>query len=160
LEDINACRLYLQVETLAELCNAQGTITEDNLWPVQKNPGKDQWNKFRNYVLTTYCQSNKSNSLRKPLGAWIYQNHHRQVFQCYYNHDNSTVTIWQAVDAYDTYRVSGARIGSKGKIVDLDKTTPLYTTASYEREDGVPTQVWAKSQDCFIPQQLIEDQPI
>jgi hypothetical protein len=60
-EEVNFCRLYLNAETLSDICNIEGTRLSETcfdqqnptmegmsktLWPKQGKPGKEQWNKF------------------------------------------------------------------------------------------------------------------
>jgi hypothetical protein len=90
LECINACRIYLQVTTLAEITNDTGThilpeafygasdkTNQPKLWhwsqsilkwPYQQKPPKLAWRLWKQYL----CCFTKENStkLQTPLGAW------------------------------------------------------------------------------------------
>jgi hypothetical protein len=79
---INRCRTYLMAETIADVCNAEGThITEEAMqcrpramlisqdkWPMQTRPGpkhRTAWKKF----LQMMCKDG-SRELYQPLGKW------------------------------------------------------------------------------------------
>ena len=80
IKQINRCRIYLRVETLADITNARGTqvlssaylclpegrLQSDDLWPYQPQPGPQHrkcWTKF----IQQYCK-NDSLELLSPLG--------------------------------------------------------------------------------------------
>jgi hypothetical protein len=79
---INRCRIFLKVESLADICNASGTEIQHNArqcdysartndiskWPDQPRPGPNHrmiWIRF----LKKFCH-NKSKRLLQPLGEW------------------------------------------------------------------------------------------
>ncbi len=80
---INYCRLYLQVLTISDICNAQGTFLAKNIYqglnhptqsislleePLQEWPGEHVlwalWRRFLKHI--TY----EKQQLRRPLGPW------------------------------------------------------------------------------------------
>ena len=82
IQRINRCRLYLKVETLADVCNAQGTQLKlplllchpsgrqitSALWPRQERPGAQArkiWRKF----LRQFCHP-RTSILLQSLGPW------------------------------------------------------------------------------------------
>jgi hypothetical protein len=91
LESINACRLYLRVNTLAEITSCKGTLilndaikgTEDTnglpmiwkisqstlKWPHQPRPPKKSWNMWKKY-LQQYTTKTPAHKLITPLGNW------------------------------------------------------------------------------------------
>jgi hypothetical protein len=78
----NLCRIYLRVETVADLCNEEGTqllkaafdgepsavVETTELWPRQPRPGTKHWAAWKT-LLRRLCKD-RSLDLRKPLGAW------------------------------------------------------------------------------------------
>jgi hypothetical protein len=89
LESINACRLYLQVMTLAEITNDAGDrflpqVLHNQLhpdgrpklhdtskslltWPQQNRPSKSAWTLWKRFLLQ---YNNESGYLTTPLGPW------------------------------------------------------------------------------------------
>lgn len=82
LSQINACRRYLQAQTLADISNLSGTriqvhaLTGDHNPPVysqrtsrfnQAKPGITAWRTWKRFLLTF---SNRNGVLRNPLGPW------------------------------------------------------------------------------------------
>jgi hypothetical protein len=89
LEIINACRIYMQVTTLAEITNTQGNeilpcvlygkMTTDNTpvlwktststlkWPNQTYPSKKSWTLWKRFLLLHYSNNYK---IHPALGYW------------------------------------------------------------------------------------------
>jgi hypothetical protein len=89
LECINACRIFLQVTYMSEICNDNGTtILQDAIkgtvdindkpliwkistskltWPRQPRPPTSSWNKWKKYLQTRTSTSFK---IEPPLGSW------------------------------------------------------------------------------------------
>jgi hypothetical protein len=87
---INACRIWLQVTTIAEITNIQGNTllhpattgeidqtgrpslwkisTSKLTWPQQPNPSKQSWRQWK--LLINKITQPRSPELAKPLGAW------------------------------------------------------------------------------------------
>jgi hypothetical protein len=87
---INNCRLYLQIHSLAEICNSSGdeilpstydgtTDTTGNpayhnysksklTWPRQEQPPKTAWKTWKKFLNHYLNRTNKQ--LQKPLGKW------------------------------------------------------------------------------------------
>jgi hypothetical protein len=92
LESINACRLFLQVNTIAEITTCKGTLllpqavkgsTDENgiptlwqistsklKWPHQPKPPQKSWNIWKRF-LQQYTTKTPSNKLSQPLGNWL-----------------------------------------------------------------------------------------
>ena len=83
LKQINACRRYLQAQTLADICTGAGTrvlpqaltgVEEPELHKIriatfnQQKPGKHAWRTWQRFLFTI---TNKSGVLQQPLGKWI-----------------------------------------------------------------------------------------
>ena len=85
LKCFNACRIFLQVFTLADICDGsgrdilkcsiQGTRHKDRRssyeWPKQIRPSPAAWCIWRNTLQSLFCVTTKGTRLRQPLGAWI-----------------------------------------------------------------------------------------
>jgi hypothetical protein len=85
LKRMNACRLYLQVETLSDIMAADGRhilhwamdgrrIT-DNIkfheWPNQGDPGRQAWIQWRQVLESCFCGGCLAHGLLHALGKWI-----------------------------------------------------------------------------------------
>ena len=84
----NACRMYLRITFLSELCNPEGTSlniillnnTSNNRvksrfwWPNQTKPGTKYWNDWMSYLRQTYCVLNSHHlQHRYQLGkGWLH----------------------------------------------------------------------------------------
>jgi hypothetical protein len=97
---INLCRLYLQVESLSEICNTIGTEilqeiwngyrSPDSqttlLWPNQSRPHEKSWAEWRTVIKDAFLapniiRANKARAtltLRRPLCPWIGRRHQKQ----------------------------------------------------------------------------------
>ena len=85
LKCFNACRIFLQVFTLADICDGsgrdilkcsiQGTRHKDRRssyeWPKQIRPSPAAWCIWRNTLQSLFCVTTKGTRLWQPLGAWI-----------------------------------------------------------------------------------------
>ena len=82
----NACRMYLRITFLSELCNPEGTSLNITLlnnksnyrvrsrfwWPNQTKPGVKYWNEWISYLKQTYCVPNSHHlQHRYLLGKWL-----------------------------------------------------------------------------------------
>ena len=93
---INLCRLYLQVESLAEICDPSGNCILDSawkgdrpiskskfLWPRQAKPHEPSWLLWRRFLRLAYLNHDKQTAnsrssdlrLEQPLGPWIGDRH-------------------------------------------------------------------------------------
>ena len=104
LQRINACRLFLQVIFLSDICSGDGrsiqpTVFDSQtptvasvsklLWPFQPNPGKTSWLLFHR-LLRTFCYPG-THRLRQPLGAWNPQETNRE-WTAYF--DPTSQCVW------------------------------------------------------------------
>ena len=100
---INRCRIYLRVETIAEVTNAFGTELlsssyfcmeegqgkESTMWPYQPRPGNHHrkiWQKF----LDQLCQI-PTLQLKQPLGIWYDRSLNR--WNAYYDPQLQSVLV-------------------------------------------------------------------
>jgi len=91
LEQINACRMFLQLTTLAEMTDHMGCfllthalLQQPNdqpiglqslshltlLWPAINNPTKETWRLWTKTICTLFTSKANGTQLRQPLGAW------------------------------------------------------------------------------------------
>ena len=89
LKTLNACRIYLRVTTLSDICTARGdTLTRNcwegthptnaiQLWPRQERPTTQSWSVWRKFISTCYladettCRKKRKDlRLDTPLGPW------------------------------------------------------------------------------------------
>ena len=84
LKCLNACCIFLQVLTLADITDKSGThILPGSLqgimhndrrssytWPHQIKPSPEAWRVRRKTLCTQFCMTSASNRLRRPLGIW------------------------------------------------------------------------------------------
>jgi len=91
LEQINACRMFLQITTLAEMTDHTGcyllphaflqqqhdkplgldSLSQSTLiWPEIHNPTKATWKLWTKTICTLFTGDSKGMQLRHPLGAW------------------------------------------------------------------------------------------
>ena len=81
----NACQIFLQVFTLADICDGigrdilkctlQGTRHKDRRssyeWPKQTQPSPAAWCIWRNTLQSLFCVTTKGARLWQPLGTWL-----------------------------------------------------------------------------------------
>lgn len=107
LRIINACRLYLQATTIADITDSNGTQLQNTLfhptphtlvksillWPYQPNPPKKSWKIFYRF-LKTLCKPHTW-KLRIPLGGWT-EIHSTNQWPHYW--DTTTAKIFTRTD--------------------------------------------------------------
>jgi len=100
LEQINACRMYLRLTTLAEMVEFTGQLilphiltssnqhfpaglddisTSSVTWPHIHCPSKVSWSLWTRTVCNLFTGANKHNKLMHPLGKWM-PNHQLYCF--------------------------------------------------------------------------------
>jgi hypothetical protein len=108
---INRCRLYLQVECISDICNADGSrILEDwkfanddppshstKSWPRQGDPGEEAWHIWRSFLGKAFGTT--SGRLTMTLGPWININRHRIHF-AYYHHGLQQLWVYENENAW------------------------------------------------------------
>jgi len=101
---LNNCRLYLQVTTLAEITNHNGThLLETNIttsnhtpnlntvstslynWPTQPNPGKPAWQLWTQTLQALYTKPGMATQLQHTLGPWTPEAAESQRWYVHYN---------------------------------------------------------------------------
>jgi ribonuclease HI len=96
---INRCRLYLQVECVSDISNAEGNkirtewlrgdTQKDSQslkkWPAQGDPGEEAWRIWRLFIERSFTTTD--GSLHQPLGQWTQTNWYRRHL-AYYHHRN------------------------------------------------------------------------
>jgi hypothetical protein len=162
--EVNNCRLFLQVETLSELCELDGKTlaaisfgkgprrclsTSNYLWPKQGIPGKKQWQKFDNFIRMTYCRTKDSNVLRRPLGDWFPEKFKRRNWSAYYNNQHEVMTVFEDDNLFHMYQVHPLRASGMGGIVD---TVEIDRGPTYIDPDGIPADVNEETNRCTTPQ--------
>ena len=124
---INRVRLYLQVECLSEICDADGVALQNSmwdhdypdvmsqstmLWPVQPLPGPKTWKVWYRFILREFTHTTSgytTRNLTKKLGKWNYLDNRR--WQVIYDHDtNEVVVLNEGTDRWQHYQV-----GKKGR---------------------------------------------
>jgi hypothetical protein len=83
---VNRCRIFLQIENLSDITNAEGKqilsqyinnhptkpSRSRKKWPLQGDPGREAWNIWKRVISRAFLNAN--DELLKPLGAWTKQN--------------------------------------------------------------------------------------
>ena len=84
LKRLNACCIFLQVITLADITDGSGThilpsslqgirhndMRSSYMWPHQIRPSPEAWRVWRKTLCTQFCTTSASNRLLRPLGIW------------------------------------------------------------------------------------------
>ena len=161
--EVNYCRLFLQVETLSEICTVEGKTlatqcmdqtdrtcpsTSNSLWPKQGLPGKKQWKTFDNFIRKTYCRTQDSDTLRKALGKWYPHKFLRRNWSTYYNAEHKVLTVYEEDQLFHMYKVQPLRAAGGGGIVDTEE---IATGPTYSDKDGLPAEVEEETNRCSIP---------
>ena len=93
LKRLNACRLYLQVITVSDICDAagrmileeslHGRLTRDRVssfkWPIQPRPSQRAWKAWRDTLHRLYTRD-ASVRLRTTLGPWVAHSHQKWIW--------------------------------------------------------------------------------
>jgi len=101
---LNACRLYLQVVTVSDICSADGKYIlpeinagnpimhrHSNLaWPIQDRPQPADWRIWRHHL--AYLED--KGQLITPLGRWTAKSH--QQWHSYYNSEMKILYVKDA----------------------------------------------------------------
>jgi hypothetical protein len=143
MKAINRCRLWLQVNTLAEITNIEGTellmsatiyqtdrnrspdlwlISRSNLtWPTQEHPSSRDWRTWKK--LLDCVASPNTATLKKPLGPW---NRHWQTHRTWtytINQKHNTITCAPADGARQYFKLQ-RRTTQVTQAFILTNTTP------------------------------------
>ena len=85
MTQLNACRMYLQVQRVSDITDARGTTIRKEIlegaecdhfsstsrWPRQGRPPKSTWLKWKRAVKYTLSVNGNATTLRTPLGKWF-----------------------------------------------------------------------------------------
>jgi hypothetical protein len=85
LQQLNACRLFLQVDTLSDITTADGryitwyaqhgirddTRSTSHKWPSQSDPGPRIWTEWQRTLAIVFCGGYLTHGLLTPLGPFI-----------------------------------------------------------------------------------------
>ena len=160
LKAVNSCRLFLKVESLADITNAAGTTLQQQVaqglppttkntiqhWPVQPFPPPAAWALWRQFLAQVY---GKNNRLATPLGDWT--NLDDREFQYKYYAASGTVTSTSSSGTVHYKIHSKARTRWQCRL-----TTPVTVESSW-----VPVDVISDSTDSLViappPQWSIQD---
>jgi hypothetical protein len=164
-EEVNFCRLYLNAETLSDICTIEGLdlnkecfnaqnpnmeCTSQTLWPKQGKPGQEQWNKFRAFARKTYCVDQYSFKLRMRLGKWITQGKTRN-WNCYYNPETNTVSVKEDdTNEWEQYNVNRTGIHDR-----FEPVGNAIHTESQSTDKGQPSFIQEQkdtSWKCWVSQ--------
>jgi hypothetical protein len=107
LKNINHCRLYLQAETLLDICTAQGDCLHPivldlfaavpisrphKYFTVQAKPRPRPWMQFTAFLRTCFCGNARSVKLSYHLGKW-FPAHFTRRWNAYYHPVNKQFWI-------------------------------------------------------------------
>jgi hypothetical protein len=119
---INRCRTFLRSETMADICNAEGTrIREecmellesgrnhtDELWPRQPRPGPEHRRIWKRFLRET-CNDNRT--LLQPLGKW---NHSPSTeWNAYYDKERHKAVTTEDFVSWQEWDIEPGRRGWK-----------------------------------------------
>ena len=109
MKRINACRLFLQVITLADICDGSGSFVTGNIlkgqkhidrrsryeWASQAYPSSLAWRLWNTMLRKCFCRNKTGTAyLRHPLGRWLSPSPKHHMWLNYVNPNNRTlVTI-------------------------------------------------------------------
>jgi hypothetical protein len=169
LNDVNNCRMYLRVDTLADITNAEGhallhrTVhadrdTNDNsertayrtnlLWPRQPRPGSRAWATWRKFLQTTYSYTH--HTLQTPLGEW-HDAHRHRVWCLTYDVLNDEVRV-QRTDGWTSHAILHRQ--RRQWILDPNASTQGSDTTYPPLTTSIPTHWVTQLPDdfrCAIP---------
>jgi hypothetical protein len=138
LKLVNYCRLYLQVFSLSDMCNAEGTALAEGIRkghlsksqsyslleePYQERPNEVAWGIWRRF-LCTFCYD--KDKLNRPLGPWFAQISTRRRWPNYYVPDLDLLHCQDAEYKYLTYRRLRFRVFSSTPVEDPEDPVGVY----------------------------------
>ena len=140
LRRINACRLYLQVTLLSDICTRDGrkiqaevlstsnpttNSTSTLRWPYQPKPSAISWRLFH-ALLRSLCIPG-TNYLVKPLGHWSSQDPHRK-WNAYFDSENQQIWHWFS-NSWNTSQAKAHRTKVSSTITTTQSTLQPPLTA-------------------------------
>ena len=114
IEELNYCRLYLQVITIVDICTPDGKcITEWAYrgirkvwsaynWPIQQRPSEQQWTWWQRHIRKLFLTH--SRTLQQPLGSKLPVFWHQRISTAYYP-TTDTLYVLNG-NGYDQYKRS------------------------------------------------------
>jgi hypothetical protein len=130
---INRCRLFLQVECLSDISDAEGkkileewfypdtTKSSRSLknWPLQGDPGQESWKLWKKILIGSF--TSYDNSLKTNLGRWEQGNRMRTHFAYIHPFHNS---LWLFLDHQHWHTMLHK---SRCKVIFQRKATATYS---------------------------------
>ena len=167
-DQVNFCRLYIQAETLADLCNIEGTEINENcfnsqnthmggvgktLWTKQAKPGHDQWTIFKSFIRKTFCRTQHTNQLKVKLRRWN-NNGHDRLWNCYYDNIDNEIACKNQEGTWDIYSVTPQETNTRqGNINYKIRTT------EHNKEKGVPSFISTCGTTSWITHEHVLKEP-
>jgi hypothetical protein len=152
---INRCRLFLQVECLSDISDAEGKKILDEWyspdttkssrslkqWPLQGNPGQEAWKLWKKFLHSSFTSTN--NSLKTSLGCWEKGNKMRNHLAYIHPYDNS---LWIFLD-HQNWSVHKMLQKSRRNVIFQRKATAIYRS----RPLGIiPIDVLSQTRETYI----------
>jgi hypothetical protein len=165
VREIDYCRLYLQVEIIADMATLDGMSihegcfeeepsclsTSNTLWPKQGKPGKEQWRKFSLYIRRTYCKTEQELTLRTQLKDSYPQVYKRRNWSCYYTADPGVLTVYEEDNMFRMYQVTQTTATQMGGKIHQEH----FAEGTEFNGEGVPTDTNGQDR-CMIPKMVKE----
>ena len=153
LTKLNYCRLYLLVESIADLSTTDGkrilptlnnstphvTSKSSHLWPVQKLPGSRAWAVFRKFLRAITAP--KTRVLKTTLGPWINTDNREWPF--YLEIDSGYIAKRSTIEGqkWEFFNVGKDEAG----ITEIDLSAPI--DSDYVPENIKPIDVVSKDRN-------------
>lgn len=169
LECINACRLFLQVTHLSEICDDKGTtilqaaikgtldtngepllwqISKSTLrWPHQPRPPQKSWAKWKRYLQNLSSPTFKL----PPLGTWLSTAHTQRTWNFTRQHN---IIVHRSETDIETYTYTPSRTRNSKKYLP---NRALDATWSDAQIPVIPTQFNGSSLTCTSTNQVLLD---
>jgi len=117
MTQLNACRMYLKVQRVSDICDARGTrirkevlagiecaqYSNTSRWPRQGRPTKKMWSNWKRALKYTFSVDGNVNTLRCPLGPWHSDAIEADAWQTLISLDNGTVYNKRPDGSYDVH---------------------------------------------------------
>jgi hypothetical protein len=152
VQQIQACRLHMQVTALSEITDATGGQIRDDwiypdkthskskwIWPRQPAPGKAAWSTWRQFLKTTF--TNSYFRLKRPLGKWI--NVPNRDYKQMYDHTSETLFV-RTMEQWVTYKLTCTR--RRSLEFHLTRQPAISTIPAY----SVPVDIVRHEDDIII----------
>jgi hypothetical protein len=132
LKNINHCRLFLQAETLSDICTAIGDrlhpIVLDHFmaqpvsrstkyFPIQAKPGHRPWMQFTAFLRSSFCGNSRAVELSNHLGRWL-RSHTARRWNAYYHPENKQIWIPWSQDLWHVHTIVSERHSVNYQFID------------------------------------------